>query len=172
MYNSYPSHTWLHNFFKNNGQIAAPLTTLLNKEAFCWTEEATKAFEKLKEAMCTTPILTTPDFRKTFWIGVVLMEEGRPISIERRQPKGKNLVKPIYEKEMLAIIHVVQKWFPYLIGRHFKVKTDHDSLKYFLEQWLSSEEKQKWVRKMLGYDFEIIYKKGKHNVVEDALFRK
>ena len=48
-------------------------------------------------------------------------------------------------------------------GRHFKVKTDHDSLKYFLEQRLSSEEQQKWVTKMLGYDFEIIYKKGKQN---------
>jgi hypothetical protein len=61
---------------------------------------------------------------------------------------------------------------PYLIGRHFKVKTDHDSLKYFLEQRLSSEEQQKWVTKILGYDFEIIYKKGKQNVVADALSRK
>src|SRR5271168_1190352 len=58
------------------------------------------------------------------------------------------------------------------MGRHFKVKTDHDSLKYFLEQILSSEEQQKWVTKMLGYDFEIIYKKGKQNVVADALSRK
>ena len=58
------------------------------------------------------------------------------------------------------------------MGRHFKVKKDHDSLKYFLEQRLSSEEQQKWVTKMLGYDFEIIYKKGKQNVVADALSRK
>ena len=58
------------------------------------------------------------------------------------------------------------------MGRHFKVKTDHDSLKHFLEQRLSSEEQQKWVTKMLGYDFEIIYKKGKLNVVADALSRK
>ena len=58
------------------------------------------------------------------------------------------------------------------MGRHFKVKMDHDSLKYFLEQRLSSEEKQKCVTKMLGYDFEIIYKKGKQNVVADALSRK
>ena len=58
------------------------------------------------------------------------------------------------------------------MGRHFKVKMDHDSLKYFLEQRLSSEEKQKWVTKMLGYEFEIIYKKGKQNVVVDALSRK
>ena len=58
------------------------------------------------------------------------------------------------------------------MGRHFKVKTDHDSLKHLLEQRLSSEEQQKWVTKMLGYDFEIIYKKGKKNVVVDALSRK
>ena len=58
------------------------------------------------------------------------------------------------------------------MGRHFKVKTDHDSLKNFLEQRLSSEEHQKWVTKMLGYDFEIIYEKGKLNAVADALLRK
>ena len=52
---------------------------------------------------------------------------------------------------------------------HFKVKTNHDSLKYFLEQRLSLEEQQKWVTKMLGYEFEIIYKKGKQNFVTDAL---
>jgi len=130
-------------FVKNYGQTTTTLTTLLKKEAFSWKEEETKDFEKLKEAMCTTLVLTTPDFTKTFivecdasghGIGAVLMQEGRPIAFERRQLKGKDLVKPIYEKEMLAIIHAVQKWRPYLIGRHFKVKTDHDSLKYFLEQ--------------------------------------
>ena len=46
------------------------------------------------------------------------------------------------------------------------------ALNTFLEQRLSSEEQQKWVTKMLGYDFEIIYKKGKQNVVADALSRK
>jgi len=58
------------------------------------------------------------------------------------------------------------------MGRHFKVKMDHDSLKYFLEQRLPLEEQKKWVTNMLGYDFEIIYKKGKQNVVSDALSRK
>jgi hypothetical protein len=73
---------------------------------------------------------------------------------------------------MMAILHALKKWRPYLIGRHFKVKTYHDSLKYFLEQRLSSEEQQKWATKVLGYDFEIVYKKGKKNVVVDALSRK
>jgi hypothetical protein len=52
-------------FVKNYVQIETPLTTLLNKEAFYWKEE-TKSFQKLKEAMYTTPILTKPDFTKTF----------------------------------------------------------------------------------------------------------
>ena len=105
-------------------------------------------------------------------IGAVLMQEGRPIAFESRPIKGKYLQKPIYEKEMLAILYALNKWRTYLMGRHFKVKTYHDSLKHFLEQRLSSEEQQKWVTKMLGYDFEIIYKKGKLNVVADALSRK
>ena len=58
------------------------------------------------------------------------------------------------------------------MGRHFKVKTNHDSLKYFLEQRLSLEEQQKWATMMLGYDFEIVYKKGKQNVVVYELSRK
>jgi hypothetical protein len=55
------------------------------------------------------------------------------------------------------------------LGKHFQIKTDHQSLKYFLEQRISSQEKQKWVTKLFGYDYEIIYKKGKDNVMADAL---
>ena len=92
--------------------------------------------------MCLAPVLAMPDFTKTFimecdasgnGIGVVLMQEGRPIAFESRPMKGKYLQKPIYEKEMLAILHALKKWRTYLMGRHFKVKTDHGSLKHFLE---------------------------------------
>jgi hypothetical protein len=70
---------------------------------------------------------------------------------------------------MLAILHVTNLWHPYLLGKRFQIKTDHQSLKYFLEQRISSPEQQKWVTKIFGYDYEIIYKKGKENVVADAL---
>ena len=110
-------------FVKNYGRIAAPLTTLLKKDAFSWTLEATKAFEHLKEEMCLTPVLAMPDFTKTFivecdasgnGIGVVLMQERRPIAFESGPIKGKYLQKAIYEKEMLAILYALKKWQYYM----------------------------------------------------------
>jgi hypothetical protein len=69
-------------------------------------------------------------------------------------------------------MHVVDLWCPYLLGKRFQIKIDHQSLKYFLEQRISSPEQQKWVTKLFGYDYEIIYKKGKDNVAADALSLK
>jgi hypothetical protein len=107
-----------HKFVNYYGQILAHLTTLLKKEEYPWTQEETKYFEKLKQVMCTTPILATPDFIKTLimecdasdhGIGAVLMQERRTLSFEIYQLKGKNLLKPIYEKYMLAILHATKK---------------------------------------------------------------
>ena len=131
--------------------------------------------------MCQDLVLTTPNITKTFiveydssrnGIVVVLIQEGKPIPFEIWPIKGKELHKPIYKKKIIAILHALKQWCPYLIDKHFKVKTNLYSLKYSLEQTLSSKEKQKWVTKMLWYDFEIICKKGKQNFVGDSLLRK
>jgi hypothetical protein len=168
-------------FIKNYGKIAAPLTALLKKNSFTWTLAVAQAFQTLKMTMCTTMILALPDFTKTFvlecyasgkGIGVVLMQEGRPLPFTSEKLSKRNMGKPIYEKEMLAILHAVELWRPYLLGQRFQIKTDHQSLKYFLEQRISSQDQQKWVTKLFGYDYEIIYKKGKDNVMADALSHK
>jgi hypothetical protein len=168
-------------FVKNYRKIAAPLTTLLKKNSFTWTPVAAQSFQTLKTTMCSTPVLALLDFTKTFvlesdasrkGISTVLMQEGRPLAFTSKQLSERNLGKPIYEKEMLVILHAVELWRPYLLGKHFQIKTDHQSLKYFLQQHISSQEQQKWVTKLFGYDYEIIYKKGKDNVMADALSLK
>jgi hypothetical protein len=94
------------------------------------------------------------------------------LAFTSKQLSERNLGKSIYEKEMLSILHVVDLWHPYLLGKWFQIKTYHQSLKYFLEQCISSPKQQKWVTKLFGYDYEIIYKKGKDKVVADALSQK
>jgi hypothetical protein len=138
---------YYHKFVKNYGKIATPLIALLKKNSFPWTPIVSQAFQTFNMAMCTTLVLALLDFTKTFvlecdasWkgIGVVLMQKGQPLAFTNKQLSEINLGKSIYEKEMLAILHVVDLWHPYLLGQRFQIKTDHQSLKYFLEQRISS----------------------------------
>ena len=125
--------------------------------------------------MCTTTILAMPNFSKPFTIesdacnnglGVFLLQDEHPIAFTSKFLSGKNLAASTYEKEMMAILHA---WRPHLSGNHFCIKPDHQSLQNFLEQRVSSPTQQKWVSKLMGYDYEITYKKGKENLVVDAL---
>ena len=167
-------------FVKGYGQIAAPLTALLKKDSFVWTLEAANAFQILKEAVSNPPVLALPNFSKPFTVecdasgvglGVVLMQDHRLIAFHSQALKGNKLSLSTYEKELLALIMAVKKWRPYLLGRPFVIKTDHQSLKYLLEQRVGTPAQQRWITKLLGYAFIVEYKKGKENVVADALSR-
>ena len=100
------------------------------------------------------------------------MQEGHPITFESRKLLSHERLYPIYDKEMLAIMHALAKYRQYLVGSRFRVRTDHNSLRYFLEQKQLQERQQKWISKIQAYDFDIEYVKGKNNVVADALSRR
>lgn len=130
-------------FIAHYATLAGPLTDQLKKDAYGWTEEATWAFEKLKKAMTHTPILAMPDFNKSFIIeadasgyglGAVLMQDNRPIAFYSHTLGPRGRAKPIYEKELMAIVLAVLKWRHYLLGRTFVIRTDQQSLKFLMDQ--------------------------------------
>lgn len=100
------------------------------------------------------------------------MQDHRPIAFHNQALKGNKLSLSTYEKELLAMVVAMRKWRPYLLGRPFVIKTNHQSLKYLLEQRVGTPAQQRWITKLLGYIFIVEYKQGKENVVADALSRR
>ena len=129
-------------FVRNYGIIARPLTNLLKRGHFGWPDEAENAFQELKKGMTTTPTLAMPNFNEPFiieldasgdGIGAVLNQQGRPIAFMSWALDTTKRSWSVNAKEMLAIIHAIQTWRPYLLGRKFYIQTDQRNLKYLLE---------------------------------------
>jgi transposase InsO family protein len=168
-------------FVRHFGIITKPLTNMLKTGGFEWTAESTRAFEALKTALTTTPVLVLPNFSKEFMvecdasgvgIGAVLSQEGHPIAFLSKALAPRHQALSVYDKEMLAVVFAVQHWRPYLLGNHFKIFTDHRTIEYFLGQRITTPAQQKWLLKLIGYDYSIHYKAGKNNAAPDALSRK
>ena len=100
------------------------------------------------------------------------MQEGRPLAFHSESLKGRCLHLSTYEKEFLAVVKAVKKWRPYLVGKPFVIKTNHQSLKFLLEQRVGTLTQQKWITKLLGYSFVVEYKKGKNNKAANALSQR
>lgn len=100
------------------------------------------------------------------------MQTGQPLAYLSQGLKGKSLNLSTYEKELLALVMAVRKWRPFLLGHNFKVWTDQKALKYLLEQRIGTPAQQKWVAKLLGFDFTVEYKRGRENRAADALSRR
>jgi len=79
---------------------------------------------------------------------------------------------PAYERELIGLVKAVKNWRPYLWGRAFTVCMDHYSLKFILDQRLTTIPQHTWVTKLFGYDLTVEYRSGKLNTVADALSRR
>ena len=134
--------------------------------------------------MTTKPILSLPDFSKTFFLlklmllnsnsglGTVLIQEKHSVAFFSKALGKRESMKPIYEKELMAIFFAILKWRHYLRERRFVVRTDQSNLKFLLEQREVGTDYQKWVTKIMRFDFEITYNPGASNRVADALSRR
>lgn len=84
----------------------------------------------------------------------------------------RHLGLSIYDKELLAVLIVVEKWRYYLEGKKFTIKTDHESLKFLTHQRVHNQLQRKGITKLMDFDFVILYRQGKENRAADALSRR
>ncbi|KAL4579110.1 hypothetical protein LXL04_015245 [Taraxacum kok-saghyz] len=168
-------------FIQDYGIIAGPLTSMLRRNKFLWGPESELAFGKLKDMLSNSPVLALPDFTTDFvvecdasgsGIGAILQQQGHPVAFFSRKLADRHHKLPAYERELIGLAKAVAHWRPYLWGRHFRIKTDHYSLKFLLDQRLTSSPQQHWVSKLLGFDFTVEYRAGTLNRAADALSRR
>ncbi|CAK9832810.1 Retrovirus-related Pol polyprotein from transposon 17.6 [Anthophora retusa] len=172
-------------FIDKFSHISKPLTLLLRKDAkFEWTLAQDKAFEALRTALCTEPVLCYPDFTKPFHIttdasnyaiGAILSQgeinRDQPIAYASRLLHGAELNYATIEKECLAIIYAVQHFRSYIYGKQFNLITDHQPLVWMNSVKDPSSHLLRWRLKLAEYEYKILYKAGKTNTNADALSR-
>ena len=156
---------------------------------FNWTDEYEKGFNNLKQALITAPILAYPDYSKPFiletdaslkGLGAVLSQRGedgavRVIAYASRSLRpGEKLMRD-YSSAKIKLLalkwSVCEKFKDYLLGSKFTVYMDNNPLVYVKTSKLGVAQIC-WLSELALYDFDIIYKTGKSNLVADALSRR
>ena len=169
-------------FVPQFSSIAAPMTEVIKKNAeFKWGKAQEDAFQLLKYKLTHAPVLSLPNFSKSFeiecdasgvGIGAVLMQEGRPVAYFSEKLNGATLSYPTYDKELYALVRALQTWQHYLWAKEFVIHTDHESLKHLKGQHKLNKRHARWMEFIETFPYVIKYKQGKENVVADALSRR
>lgn len=140
-----------------------------------------KAFDDLKRAMTQILVLALSDFTKSFVIYIkasgddikaILVQEKRPLAFISKTlgPMKKSWIT--YEREILIVVHVVKTLRHYLLGQKFTIIIDQQALRHILEQKIITLKQQKFMTKLLRFEYEIVYQLGKENKVANTLSRR
>jgi hypothetical protein len=100
------------------------------------------------------------------------MQESFVISYESRKLREHEKNYANHDLELVIIVHALNKWRNYLLGRRFELRVEHMSLKYLFDQLSLNARKARWLKFLCEFDFEITHVKGKENKVGDALSKK
>ena len=176
-------------FVQGYSQVALPLTDLTqNVGAFVWNEAAQRAFDQLKAALQSAPVLAHPDGARQFLlnadasgfaIAAVLSQQQqdgtvRPVAYYSRKMNAAEKNYGITDKELLAIVEAVRHWRCYLEGNPHptKILTDHQSLKWLATKAELNGRQARWVESLSDIEYAVSYIPGPQNAAADALSRR
>ncbi|KAF8791695.1 Retrovirus-related Pol polyprotein like [Argiope bruennichi] len=138
------------------------------KQKFIWTDECDNAFNKLKDAQTSVPVLAYPEIGKQFildtdasheCIGAVLSQEidgqERVIAYFSKCLSKQERNYCVTRKELLDIVKAVENFHPYLYGRRFLLRTDHALLTWLLNFKNPEGQIARWIQRLQEYDMEI-----------------
>ena len=178
--------SYYRRFIGGYANIAKPLHILTEKNrVFSWNEDAQEAFEKLKTALVTSPILAYPDPESMFILDTDASDHGIGSVLSQIQ-EGKERViayfsrtlnKPerrycVTRKELLAVVVSVKNFHHYLFGKRFLIRTDHGALRWLMRFKNPEGQTARWLEVLGTYDFEIQHRLGRYHGNCDGLSRR
>ena len=172
-------------FVPGFSDIAEPLISLTEKGiSFVWTGECETAFVSLKEKLSSPPVLAYPDFSCEFILdtdasnvgmGAVLsqVQNGKEVVIAYGSKKFNRAQRnySVTRREMNALVYFCLYFKKYLLGRKFKVRVDHSSLKWMFGIKEPEGQVARWLESLADFDFEPEYRPGKLHANADAMSR-
>jgi hypothetical protein len=123
--------------------------------AFSWGTTQENAFTMLKDKLTHAPLLQLSDFNKTFelecdangiGLGGVLLQDGKPIAYFSEKLSGPILNYSTYDKELYALVRILETWHHYLWPKEFVIHSDHESLNHIHSQGKLNRRHPKWER--------------------------
>jgi hypothetical protein len=178
--------SYYRRFIKDFSKKAMPLYNLLRKGVtYEWTDAQEEAFEALKHALTTAPVLAYPDFDRPFvlhtdastiGLGAVLAQKDdanreHVVAYASRTLNSAEVNYSVTELECLAAVWATKYFRTYLHGRTFDLVTDHAALKWLLNHTAPQGRTARWVMQLQEFNPRVHYRKGVQHANADALSR-
>ncbi|KAK1685007.1 hypothetical protein QYE76_045855 [Lolium multiflorum] len=172
-------------FIKDFSKISKPLTNLLQKDVpFVFDDDCKEAFETLKKALTTAPIVEPPDWNlpfeimcdaSDFAVGAVLGQRvDKKLNVIHYASKTLDAAQRNYattEKELLAVVFACDKFRSYIVDSKVTIHTDHAAIRYLMQKKDAKPRLIRWVLLLQEFDLHIVDRKGAENLVADNLSR-